>query len=490
MLRANELSRKIRAGMLRANELSRKIRGRMSKKTSKEELEKLVQIIAHHPDGVSIKEFLNLLANATPKRTLQYRLSNLVKAGILKNEGSGRNSKYYMREALGNKQTSETIDVPSRSSIIPLSPEAQELQKQISAPTQLRRHVSYQREFLDSYEPNKTFYLSQPILERLFKLGAGVEKGRPAGTYARKIYQRLLIDLSWNSSRLEGNTYSLLETEKLLATGEGAPGKDRMDTQMILNHKEAIEFIVDIAEEIDINRYIILNIHGLLSHDLLLDPRACGRLRTTAVKIGQSVYHPVEVPQLIEEYFQLIIQKAAAIKNPFEQSFFLMVHLPYLQPFLDVNKRVSRLAGNIPFIRENLSPLSFVDVPESDYIQGLLAIYELNRIELFRDVFVWAYERSASLYLATLEALGQPDPFRVRYRDLIRRAVCDVVQHKMNKMEGSQAIQKLAKESVPSMDQNRFIEIAEIEVSSIHEGNFARFRIRPSEFFEWQKYWK
>jgi Fic family protein len=462
----------------------------MLNKTSKEELEKIVRIIAYHPDGVSVEELLNFLSNAIPKRTLQYRLSHLVKAGIIRHEGSGRSSRYYTREIIKNGEALERIEASSRSSIIPLSVEAQELKKLISVPTQLRRHVSYQREFLDSYEPNKAFYLSPSLLERLSKLGAGVEKGRPAGTYARKIYQRLLIDLSWNSSRLEGNTYSLLETEKLLATGEEVPGKDRMDAQMILNHKEAIEFIVDIAEELDINRYTILNIHGLLSHDLLLDPKACGRLRTLPVKIGQSVYHPIEIPQLIEEYFQLIIQKAVAIKNPFEQSFFLMVHLPYLQPFLDVNKRVSRLAGNIPFIRENLSPLSFVDVPEADYVQGLLAIYELNRIELFRDVFVWAYERSASLYLATLEALGEPDLFRTRYRDLIRRAVCDVVQNKMNKREGAQAIQKFAKENIPVVDQGRFVEIVEIEVSSLHEGNFARFRIRPSEFFEWQKGWK
>jgi len=148
------------------------------------------------------------------------------------------------------------------------------------------------------------------------------------------------------------------------------------------------------------------------------------------------------------------------------------------------------LAGNIPFIRENLSPLSFVDVPESDYIQGLLAIYEFNRIEIFRDVFVWAYERSASLYLATLEVLGEPDPFRVRYRDLIRTAVCEVVRQKMNKLEGSQTIQKFAQAHVPLSDQHRFIEITEIEVSSLHEGNFARFRIRPSEFSEWHRGWK
>ena len=244
------------------------------------------------------------------------------------------------------------------------------------------------------------------------------------------------------------------------------------------------------AEEININRYTILNIHGLLSHDLLLDPKACGRLRTIPVKIDKSVYHPVEVPQLIEEYFQIIAQKASAIKNPFEQSFFLMVHLPYLQPFLDVNKRVARLAGNIPFIRENLSPLSFVDVPESDYIQGLLAIYELNRIELFRDVFVWAYERSASLYSATLQAIGPPDPFRVRYRDLIRQLVYEVVRNKMNKVRSSQFISKFASKNVPPEDRKRFIDLIEIEVNSLHEGNFARFKIRPSEYFEWQISWK
>jgi hypothetical protein len=137
-----------------------------------------------------------------------------------------------------------------------------------------------------------------------------------------------------------------------------------------------------------------------------------------------------------------------------------------------------------------LSPLSFVDVPETDYIQGLLAIYELNRIELFRDVFVWAYERSASLYLATLEAMGQPDPFRVSYRDLIRQAVSEVVQHKMNKLEASQYIAKFAHNKITSEDRNRFVEVAEVEVSSLHEGNFARFKVKPSDFFECQKKWK
>ena len=462
---------------------------KMSKKLKKE-IENLAEIVRWHPDGISIREVMKLVDHLTPKRTVQYRLSLLTKLGILRIEGAGRSSKYYFNQVPETKEPSKPSETVEKKFMIPLSNEGKQVYEKISLPLQLRPHVSYRREFLDSYKPNETSYLSPSMIQKLNELGTGAERGRPAGTYARKIYQRLLVDLSWNSSRLEGNTYSLLETERLLATGEEVPGKNRIDTQMILNHKAAIEFIVDMAQEVDINRYTILNIHGLLSHDLLMDPKACGRLRTTPVKIGQSVYHPVEIPQLIEDYFHIIIQKSNAIQNPFEQSFFLMVHLPYLQPFLDVNKRVSRLAGNIPFIRQNLSPLSFIDVPESDYIQGLLAIYELNRIELFRDLFVWAYERSASLYLANLEAIGQPDPFRVRYRDFIQQAVYTVVKNKMDKLKSSQFISKFADQNISTVDRNRFIEIAKIEVSSLHEGNFARFKIRPSEFFEWQSLWK
>lgn len=458
----------------------------MSKKITKE-LEDLIRIIARYPHGITIKELSNLLTIPTPKRTLQYRLSHLVKTGALRMEGLGRSSKYYINK--NSEKATLEAELTNRESVLPLSQEGKALLKLISVPIQVHRHVSYRREFLDFYEPNTTFYLSKSILDKLMTLGtSGNDKDRPAGTYARRIYQRLLIDLSWNSSRLEGNTYSLLETEKLLATGEEVLGKDHAEAQMILNHKDAIEFIVEMAEEVDINRYTILNIHGLLSNNLL-DPKACGRLRTIPVKMAKSIYHPVEVPQLIQEYFQLIIQKAKAIKNPFEQSFFLMIHLPYLQPFSDVNKRVSRLAGNIPFILENLCPLTFVDVPETVYMQGLLAVYKLNRIELFRDVFVWAYERSASLYLATREAMGQPDPFRVIYRDLIRQAVFEVVQNKMNKLEAAQYIAAFAHNKIVSEDRSRFVEVTEVEVSSLHEGNFARFKIRPSDFFEWQKKW-
>ena len=112
------------------------------------------------------------------------------------------------------------------------------------------------------------------------------------------------------------------------------------------------------------------------------------------------------MPQLIEEYFREIINKAATIQDPFEQAFFIMVQLPYLQPFEDVNKRVSRLGANISLIKNNLCPLTFLDVPERAYIDAQLGIYEMNRYELLRDLFIWAYERSANEYNAVRKSLA------------------------------------------------------------------------------------
>jgi Fic family protein len=113
------------------------------------------------------------------------------------------------------------------------------------------------------------------------------------------------------------------------------------------------------------------------------------------VGIGKSTFHPLELPQVIEECFNELLNTATAIQYPFEQAFFAMVQLPYLQPFDDVNKRVSRLSANIPFIKSNLSPLSFIDVPRSLYIDALLAVYELNKVDLLKDVFLWGANTSA-----------------------------------------------------------------------------------------------
>ena len=457
------------------------------------QLDAVSQAVARFPEGASIEDISAAIEVKLPRRTLQRRLALLVEQKRLTVEGRARSSRYRLPViTVALRGVSATVSVGEvRAEVyIPVSTEGEAIKQAVRQPIQNRRPVGYNRAFLDAYRPNDSFYLTTEIRQRLRELGGSPDGQRPAGTYARQVYSRLLIDLSWNSSRLEGNTYSLLETERLLELGEAAEGKDAGEAQMILNHKAAIDLLVEHATEVGFNRYTILNLHALLSDNLLADFQACGRLRSIPVAIAGTVFHPLEVPQVIEECFQRVLDTAATITDPFEQAFFAMVHLPYLQPFEDVNKRVSRLAANLPLIRENLSPLSFVDVPERAYIDATLGVYELNRIELLRDVFVWAYERSCARYAAVRQSLGEPDPFRLRYRALVTDAVSEIVGGGMDKRAATVFIRRRAVEDLPPDDQARFIEVVETAVMNLHEGNIARYRLRPSQYQKWKETWR
>ena len=465
----------------------------MPKRISPRELDAILAAVAGHPEGVPVGVIREGLPYELPPRMLQRRLALLVEQKRLIAEGRAKGRRYRIPIAMGGqgRAVAESPVAEAHGEIpVPLSPEAEAVKRAIRAPIPRRRPVGYHRTFLDDYQPNVTHYLPAETRQRLLDLGRPPGDERPAGTYARTIYSRLLIDLSWNSSRLEGNTYSLLETERLLELGEAAEGKDALEAQMILNHKAAIELLVDQADEIGFNRYTILNLHALLADNLLGDPQAGGRLRRIPVGIDGTVYHPLEVPQLIEECFDSILDAAAAITDPFEQAFFALVHLAYLQGFEDVNKRVSRLAANIPLIRGNLCPLSFVDVPERVYIDGVLGIYELNRVELLRDVFVWAYERSSARYSAVRQSLGQPDPFRVRHRELVAELVAAVVRTRLDKQAATALARQRAVEQVSPANQARFVEVVETELMSLHEGNIARYRLRPAEYQAWRQGWR
>lgn len=436
--------------------------------------ERLIEYIANKPSGTGVEELLRLLNREVSRRTLQRRLSAVVRAGRLIIEGAGPSTIYLLPKPAEPEEN-----------YVPLSPSGDEVRRLVRRPLTQRTPLSYNREFLDQYRPNESRYLTADTIAYLARIGATPDLERPAGTYARHILDRLLVDLSWASSRLEGNTYSLLDTQRLIQSGEVAEGKDAIETQMILNHKAAIEFMVDQGDELAFDRQTILNLHALLSDNLLPDRAAGGRLRRIAVGIHESVYHPLELPPLIEEYFQQVINTGAAIHNPLEQAFFAMVHLPYLQPFEDVNKRVSRLAANIPSIRENLSPLSFIDVPERAYVEGLLGVSELNRVELLRDVFVWAYERSAKRYAAVRQSLGEPDRFRLKFRNELTEVVGNIVRGGL--APTVEAVTTVAREHVPAEQLDDFVRMTINDLENLHEGNFARFRLRPSEFHAWSE---
>ncbi len=465
----------------------------MARQIPASELEDIENAVRRHPGGVPMSELVNIFPRL-PRRTLQARMKKLVDAGRLIRRGERRGARYFIPGEVSEKEkwTATEDAVPpirERGLFVPPSQAGRDIQKLVSRPILMREPIGYDYTFLDKYSPNQTFYLTEIERHQLFNRGKGEMPPAPAGTYARDILNRLLIDLSWNSSRLEGNTYSLLDTEQLINFGRTAEGGDAREATMILNHKAAIEFLVENADDTGIDPITVLNVHALLSTDLLPDPDAPGRLRRIPVSISGSVFQPLVVPQVVEERFHTLLAKAAAIEDPFEQAFFVMVQLPYLQPFDDVNKRVSRLVANIPLIRNNLAPISFVDVPNNIYIQGMLGVYELKRFELMRDLFLWAYERSAAKYAAQRQSMGEPDPFRLQWRNDLQSLICDVIRQCMPRTDAQRHISAWAKEHVEGHERERFIAMVEAELLNVSESNFARYHVRPSEYYAWKGAW-
>jgi Fic family protein len=434
---------------------------------------RLLDLLRANARGLSRAQIQSQLGlNAIGGKQFRRALAPLIAEGLVRTEGSTRALKYFAADSAPAAET------------IPLSSGARALLERLRRPIHLRRPTSYRRALLDEYRPNKTWLLDADLRRRLHELGRTGYDDQPAGTYARKILERLLIDLSWNSSRLEGNTYSLLETEKLLLAGEAAPARNAEERQMVLNHKQAIEFLVESGPSLRLDEGTLRNLHALLADNLLSNSADAGRLRTNAVEISGSVFVPLANPQLISEVFHQLVATAAAIDDPFEQSFFLLVHLPYLQPFIDGNKRTARLASNLPFIRKNLAPLSFVDVPREPFLLGVLGVYEEQRVELLREVFVFAYERSAARYRAVRESLGEPDPFRLQFRTQLKDAVGHVVRENLAATRARQWLGEFVLR-LPEESRARFLSVVETELAALHDGNFARYRVTPGEFTRW-----
>ena len=415
----------------------------------------LAEILARHPD--------------IPRRTAQRWLAQFTKDGLITAAGAGRARRYLL----------------PKQSEIPLATASKEILAYVDQPTAARKPVGYQQELLLDYRPNETWYLPAPLRDRLRRMGElpPEQKRLAAGTYGRALVSRLLIDLSWASSRLEGNTYSWLDTRRLIEESREATGSAAIETQMILNHKAAIELLVDNVDAIRFNRFTLLNLHSLLAENLLPNPNDEGRLREHLVEIGASVYRPLAVPAQIEHLFDILLEKAEGIEDPFEQSFFALVHLPYLQPFADVNKRTSRLAANMPLIRASLCPLTFLGVPQQLYVQAVLGVYETTCIELLRDLYVWAYERSTREYIAIRQDLAEPSRLRLAYRDVIKQAVHDGV---MRPSTDPTVEPTIIEQAVASEDREDVRFLIADELQRLHEGVLARYGISPDAFHRWR----
>ena len=190
---------------------------------------------------------------------------------------------------------------------------------------------------------------------------------------------------------------------------------------MILNHKEALDYLRRRAVSFGPHPRDIYELHALLASGLLADEGNAGRIRRGIIEISSSSYLPATPPQLLEEQLVLILEKARAIEDPFEQSIFLLALIPYLQPFIDVNKRVGRVAANIPLLKANVCPMSYRDMDKDRYVQGLLAFYELNRPDYLVRAYCDAYERGADRYIAIVERARHVTALDVQYLLEIRQ---------------------------------------------------------------------
>lgn len=416
--------------------------------------EALLEYIAVHP-GTGREDIRRHVARDVSETTVWRTLRRLVDEGRLEVSGRGPATGYSLA-----------------------GPDV--VRAHLKIPYNRRTPTGYRKEFLDRYVPGKHFYLTEADRRSLHKAGTPVSSPMPAGTYARRILERLLVDFSWASSRMEGNTYNILETGRLIRFGEEAPGKDRKEAVMILNHKEAIQYVVDHLGDVTVSRSDICNIHALLANGLLIDPAMAGRLRRLPAGISHSSYRPLEDQYEIEEEFEILIAKAVEIADPFEQSFFLLVHIPYLQVFDDINKRTSRIAANIPLLRAGLAPMSFMTMDDNSYIDGLIGIYELHNVSLLREVYIDAYVASAQNYSALRAEVETPEKAALTYRDFVRKTVrCTVLEWKEFRYD--EAIAMAEKAGIPEDERKHVINYIAQELKGLHEGNAVRYRLRPAD---------
>ena len=217
--------------------------------TLQQDLDMLVSLIGSEPAGMTIDAISRKLGNRYQRRTLQRRLALLVEQKRIEMLGERRATRYRRLPASGavshaSAHAGTPLQAPTGDYYVPVSAEGAGIRAHVSQPRHLRSPVGYRLEFLEQYQPNQTAYLSPDLRDQLHAMGRSPAGQASAGTFAKDILSRLLIDLSWASSHLEGNTYSRLDTERLIAYGQAAEGKDALETQMILNHKQAIEYLV------------------------------------------------------------------------------------------------------------------------------------------------------------------------------------------------------------------------------------------------------
>jgi Fic family protein len=212
----------------------------------------------------------------------------------------------------------------------------------------------------------------------------------------KKELERLIIELSWKSSKIEGNTYTLLDTEKLILEHKEAPGHDKKEAKMILNHKDAFTFVHENKKEFRaLTRANLEQLHSMIVKDLSIGTG----LRQKPVGVTGSKYRPPDNIHQIREAVETLAAAISKANTPYAKALLALVGISYVQPFEDGNKRTARIIANALLLAHECTPLSYRSVEEKDYREAMLVFYEINSIVPFKSIFIEQYVFAAKNYL-------------------------------------------------------------------------------------------
>lgn len=321
-----------------------------------------------------IFESLNSISYATAKRIL----FKLVNQDLLQKSGKGKSTKYSISSSY---EILSPIDIDSY------------YQKEID-----EREIKIRFNFKLLTETLKNIQLFSPSEnEKLLTLQKKFESNvsQLNEFEYKKELERLAIDLSWKSSQIEGNTYSLLETEILLKEKETASGKTKEEAIMLLNHKDAIDFIVENPEYLNplfVSK--IEDIHRMLIKELGVDKN----IRKRRVGISGTNYQPIDNEFQIREALTHMCELVNGKENVFEKALLTLALISYIQPFVDGNKRTARIVSNAVLLNHKYCPISFRTVDSVEYKKALLLFYEQNNISNFKEIFITQFEFAVNTY--------------------------------------------------------------------------------------------
>ena len=448
--------------------------------TVSDALDHLVSTILRQPAGLGVDALFHTLGRSVPRRTLQRRLAGLVQARRLVLVGQGRSARYTAASPTAVVPVVPALSLqwpgaPYRTEPYPpISPQGDAIKALVRRALHLRPEAHYQPSFLEDYRRQLTAYLPSDARESL----------RAAGTRPQAAEDADWAQACWASVRLEGCRHSLDDVQAWLTRGEVAPSPCTRDIQMVLNHQQALRYVHDLPVAAPLALATVLDVHALLS-DGLLHPSAMGRLRRRAAEVAGSVYRPLSEPQRIQDALEVTLRTAAEIEDPFEQSFFLFVHMSYLLPFDACSHAVARVVASIPLLRQGLLPMTFQAVPPRAYRDGLLGLYERTQVALLRDVWVAGYLQACQPAAPTMqpEVRATPADIRLRYRHPLRAVVVAMVR--ALEPAHTDAVRARMPSVVKVADHTLFCTVVLAELQALHAGNAVRFGLRPLELAVW-----